>query len=493
MSELPSGASFVPARRAALTLAVTGLAFASGTTLMAAGFAPGALGFALWAAVPYVLLIVLTRAVTNGCALVWGAASVVLAEAYIRAQVFLSPRSSTAALALIFSPLYLSFGALPAGLGAGWLGGRLWRRSGPGRRASMLAVGGIAVLVIAVATIRPGVLPGPVARLVSARERLGPPRVVIGDGVLSKTRLAERPAWYQVMERDGGAIGEVIVAVEGGTMTVLDPRTGAPRRQVPLTDEARRKWNWFSRLVPDGSDLLIAQTGGGYSEVGVLDLAGQLRWAFRPDPTLPPIALLPADLDGDGEPEFYSASLRSVYRLDKTGRVVWQRTVEGLVNSLDVAPGGGQPGLIAAVTSTRRIHVWSAAGDPLATLSLVEKEAYRFTLVDWPRSRSLVGGSERVTVLDLEGRPRLQYPLGDFRFQEARAVRFGEAAGAHLAVLAAGPRELGRWRLLVFAPDGAPVYDEILAGGGRLHVLADGDSAREALLLAGEGLWRYRR
>ena len=96
-------------------------------------------------------------------------------------------------------------------------------------------------------------------------------------------------------------------------------------------------------------------------------------------------------------------------------------------------------------------------------------------------------------VLDLEGRARLQYPLGDFRFQEARSVRLGEAAGAHLAVLAAGPRELGRWRLLVFSPDGALVYDEILAGGGRLHVLADGGSAREALLLAGEGLWRYRR
>ena len=108
---------------------------------------------------------------------------------------------------------------------------------------------------------------------------------------------------------------------EGGTMTVLDPRTGAPRRrEVPLTDKARRR-NWFSRLVPGESDLLIAQTGGGYSEVGVLDLAGQPRWAFRPDPTLPPIALLPADLDGGGEPEFYSASLRSVYRLDKTGRV----------------------------------------------------------------------------------------------------------------------------------------------------------------------------
>jgi hypothetical protein len=145
--------------------------------------------------------------------------------------------------------------------------------------------------------------------------------------------------------------------------------------------------------------------------------------------------------------------------------------------------------MVAAVTSARRVHLFTAAGDPIATVPIVEREAYRFTFVDWPRARALVGGVERVVVMDLDGRPVLEHPLGGFRFQEAQAVRL--AAAPHLAVLAAGPREVGRSRLLIISPEGAVVYDEILARGGRLLVVRDRADARDTLLLAGEGLWRY--
>jgi outer membrane protein assembly factor BamB len=482
------------ARAVARILAVTGLGLTTATTLAAGGFAPGVLAFVLWGAAPYALLLVLTRVLANGWAIVGGAAAVLLAEIYIRAEVFLFPRGSTAALALIFSPLYLSIVALPAGLGLGWLAGQWWSRSGRVGRATLAAGLGTVVLVAAVAYLRPALLPGPAARFVSARERIGPPRVLSGEGALSRIRLADRPAWYQVGEFDGGVAGDVIAAIEADTVALLDPATGMLRGRIPLGAEARRRWSWSSRLLRNGSELLVAQSGGGYQDVAVLDLSGQLRWSFRPDPSLPPIALLAADLDGDGRPEFYSASLGAVYRLDTEGRVVWQRTLPGLVDSLDAAPpGGGRPGLVAAVTSARRIHLFTAGGEPVAAPPLAEREAYRFTFVDWPRSRALVGGVERVVVLDLEGRPLWQHPLGDFRFHEARAARLDPAAGPHLAVLAAGPRDTGRWRLLVFSGDGALVYDEILASGGRLLVARDPGGSSDALLLAGEDLWRYRR
>jgi hypothetical protein len=480
------------ARAAARTLAVAGLALAAGTTLLAGGFTPAVLGFVLWAAVPYALILALTRVLANGWALVTGAAAVLVGEAYIRAEVFLFPRGSTAALALIFSPLYLSVVALPAGLALGWLAGWLWSRAGIVGRAALAAGLAGVVLVGVVAYLRPALLPGPAARLVSPRERIGPPRVVHGEGALAKTRLAEGPAWYQVGAFDGA--GDVIAAIHGGAVVLLDPVTGAARGRIPLGDDARRRWNWFSRLVPGGSELLVVQSGGGYQEVAVLDLSGHTRWSFRPDPSLPPIALLPADLDADGRPELYSASLGAVYRLDAEGRVVWRQVLPGLVDSLDAAPpGGGQPGLVAAVTSARRIHLFTAAGDPRGTVPLGAGAAYRFTFVDWPGARALVGGVEHVIVLDLEGRPLLRHPLGDFRFAEAQAVRLDDGAAPHLAVLAAGPREVGRSRLLVFSPAGAVVYDEILAGGGRLLVARDPGGRRDALLLAGEGLWRYRR
>jgi hypothetical protein len=477
-------------RGAARGLAVAGLALAAVTTLLAGGFAPAVLGFVLWAALPYGLVLGLTRVVTSGWALVTGAAAVLLGEIYIRAEVFLFPGGSTAALALLFSPLYLSIVVLPAGLAMGWLAGRLWTRAGAVARVGLAAGAGAIVLVGVVAYVRPALLPGPAARFVSARERIGPPRVVSGEGMLSKARLAEQPAWYQVGAFDGAGAGDVIAALEGDAVALLDPVTGAVRDRIPLAGEARRRWSWFSRLLANGPELLVAQSGGGYQDVAVLDLSGQTRWSFRPDPSLPPIALLPAELDGDGRPEFYSASLGVVYRLDVAGRVVWRQALPGVVHALDAAPpGGGRPGMVAAVTSARRVHLFTAAGDPIATVPIVEREAYRFTFVDWPRARALVGGVERVVVMDLDGRPVLEHPLGGFRFQEAQAVRL--AAAPHLAVLAAGPREVGRSRLLIISPEGAVVYDEILARGGRLLVVRDRADARDTLLLAGEGLWRY--
>ena len=127
------------ARAAARTLAVAGLALAAGTTLLAGGFTPSVLGFVLWAAVPYALILALSRVLANGWAVVTGAAAVLVGEAYIRAEVFLFPRGSTAALALIFSPLYLSLVALPAGLALGWLAGWLWSRARIVGRAALAA------------------------------------------------------------------------------------------------------------------------------------------------------------------------------------------------------------------------------------------------------------------------------------------------------------------------------------------------------------------
>lgn len=474
-------------------LAMAGFAMVAVTDLLAGGFTLGVLAFIVWGAMPYALLLVFTRVLTHGWALLGGAGAVLLGEIYIRVEVFLFPRGSTAALALLFSPAFLSLVALPAGLGLGWFARWIWVRTGPAARAVGAATVGVILLVSAVAYLRPSLLPGPMARFVSAKERIGPPRVVIGEGALTRTRLTTGPAWFQVGEFDGAAAGDVVAAVDGRTVAMLDPATGAASRRIPLGDEARRRWNWFSRLIPDDGELLMAQSGGGYHDVAMLDLSGRPRWTFRPDPSLPAIALLPADLDGDGRLELYSASLGAVYRLDAGGQVIWRQTIPGLVNSLDAAPpGGGRPGLVAAVSSARHLHLFSAAGEAVGELPLAEWEAYRFTFVDWPRARGLVGGVNRVIVLDLEGRPRLQHSLGDFRFHEARAVRLAEG-GSHLAVLAAGPREVGRGRLLVFSPEGAVVYDEILPGSGRLLVARERGRDREALLLAGDGLWRYSR
>jgi len=474
------------------SIACAGIALVLATSAVAGAFSLGALVFAGWALVPYAVFLLLTRRIADKWSLTFAAVALLVAELYIRAEVFHFPKSSTAALVLMFSPLYLTCFVLPAGLGVGWLTGWAWRRAGVAGRAALVVAGAACLLAGGVAYVRPGLLPGGAGRLVSAKERIGSPRVVAGEGFFTKTRWSEGTAWHQVGEFDGTP-GTEIARIEASAVALLDPSTGTEKVRIALGDQARRKWNWFSRLVRDGSEVLIVQTGGGYQDVEVIDLEGRSRWSFRPHPALPPIALLPRDLDRDGRPDFYAASKGSVYRLDSSGKIVWERTTPGIVTALDVAEaGGGQPGLVMAGDG-RSLRLWTATGDLVKTLELPDQDD-RYKIIDWPETRSLIGGSDSVKVLDLEGRPLFRHALGDFRHQDSFAVRLGgDDTAAFLVVVATAPREVGYWRLLVFSKAGQIVYDEILARSMSAQAAPDGGAGRQMLLLSGDGLSAYRK
>jgi len=105
----------------------------------------------------------------------------------------------------------------------------------------------------------------------------------------------------------------------------------------------------------------------------------------------------------------------------------------------------------------------------------------------------VIGGSDSVKVLDLEGRSLFRYALGDFRHQDSFAVRLGGDDTAFLAVVATAPREVGYGRLLLFSKSGQVVYDEILARSVTALTAPDGGAGRQMLLLSGDGLWAYRK
>jgi hypothetical protein len=463
-----------------------------GTTVIWGRPSLGALAFAVWGMLPYALHRLLGRWIADPWPLAVGGIAILLGEVYARVQVFIFPRSSTAALLLLFSPVYLACILLPAGLGVGWLLGRGWRRFDAAGRAMMTAAVAACVLLAIVVAFRPDLLPGPVARRVSVKERIGSPRVVTGGDAFTRTPVSDRRAWFQVGDLDG-APGEDLAAIDSRGAVLLDPVTGAERARIPFADPAGRKWNWFSRLVRDGGELLIAQTGGGFQDVEVLDLDGHTRWSFHPDPSLPPIALVARDLVGDGRPEFYSASGRSVYRLDSLGKVVWERRLDGIVHALDaVAARGGQPGMLLTVDSQRRVRIWDADGTVVKELGLAgDADHYKF--IEWRGTRALIGGIHTLAIRDLDGRLLLERPLEDFAYQDALTVRFDDTGAPFLVVLAAAPRDAKRWRLLVVSPSGETLYDEILGEAGAILAAPDDDTNHQVLLLASDGLTSYRR
>lgn len=111
-------------RPAAAAAALLGGALVVGTNLAAGAPTAGLLGFTLWALAPYFLLLGLARLprFSDPWPFVGAGAAAVAAEAGVRASVFVFPRGSTAAVALVFSPALILLAVLPAGAAAGKIG-----------------------------------------------------------------------------------------------------------------------------------------------------------------------------------------------------------------------------------------------------------------------------------------------------------------------------------------------------------------------------------
>jgi hypothetical protein len=168
-----------PAARLGALFAIAGLVLVVATTLVFGSFTPGILALLAWACAPYVALLIAARYIPSPWAMAGAGAAALAVELGIRAAVFLFPRGSTAAIALLFSPALVCV-ALVAGALIGLLVGRAFDT---GHRAlgvvSSVAAGAALVLVV-VGFARPELLPTAIFARRQMLDRLGDPRVTVG-------------------------------------------------------------------------------------------------------------------------------------------------------------------------------------------------------------------------------------------------------------------------------------------------------------------------
>src|SRR5262245_38652498 len=98
--------------RAAAVLAAIGAAIVFITVLPVAfsgdfGTVLGLLGFTAWALLPYGVLLLAGARVQSRWAVAGAGAAAIAAEVGVRLAVFVFPRGSTAAIALVFSPVFI--------------------------------------------------------------------------------------------------------------------------------------------------------------------------------------------------------------------------------------------------------------------------------------------------------------------------------------------------------------------------------------------------
>jgi hypothetical protein len=473
-----------------IPLAILGVVLVWTTSIAGSGFSLLSLPFALWSTTPYAVLWILGGRLRNPWPALGAGTCALAADLGIRASVFLWPRGSTAAIALVFSPAYITALVMPIGATAGWLFGTLWRWRLAGR-ILVLTTGPIALGLLTLGLARPEIFPTTVLKRRALLERIGPPRIAVGAEAFESIPMSTKAAWFLTANLDTQS-GDELAIVDHAGADVFDSVTRAVKGHVVFGGEPGRLWSSFSTLVRmPGDGLAIAQTGGGFSRTLVQDLNGRELWEYRPNPRLAPDALRPADLDRDGTTEFYASSTDGITRLDATGREVWRRaTTAALLDTLPRTSDG--PAWIVATEYGRKVLVWDENGRQLSELA-VSAETSPLAVVDGPAGRSFIYGGNSARAFDLLGKALFEVPLGDFLLSTAAAVRFSTSEDPDLVLVGSTDRDTSRYRLLIVNVKLQAVYDEILDRYPRALVARQGDGSETLFVNDGQALRQLRR
>jgi hypothetical protein len=467
-------------------LAFLGIVIVSLTSIVGSGFSLLALPFAVWSMLPYGALWLVGRALRDRWPVLGAGTAALAADIGIRAAVFLWPRGSTAAIALVFSPAYITAIVMPVGAGIGWLLGKMWRWHTAGRVVAIV-VSPTALALLMLWLARPELFPTTMLARRATLERIGPPRVVAGSDSFASIPVSTKAAWYLAHDLDGRP-GEELAIVDHSGADVLDSGTLAVQRHVPFTAQPGRLWGSFSTLVrlPDDR-LVVVQAGGGFSRTRLQDLNGTELWEYRPNPTTSPDALRPANLDRDGSVEFYASSTDFVARLDTNGRDVWRRPAS-LAALLATLPRNDEsPAWIVAVEYGRRMLVWDENGRSLIERA-VSADDSPVAVADTFAGRAVIHGGSSARAYDPGGTLLFDVALGEFTLSQAAGARLVADRAPYLALVGATDRDTSRYRLAIVDAERRIVYDEIFDRYPRVVTARRGDGSDALFINDSQGL-----
>jgi hypothetical protein len=263
------------------------------------------------------------------------------------------------------------------------------------------------------------------------------------------------------------------------------------------TPAGETRWSGLAPyLIASAGSFQVAMLGGGFGDIGLLDKQFKLLWNFKPNPLLPPNAMV-VDDSQSGQPRFYVCDNGLLYRLDANGNPVWKAPANGARLLTLLRDADGQEAVVAtAHPGSRKLSLWSPSGHMLGTI-LLPFAPYELTFV---RSGSVSGfvarNANRLVFVDREGRQRFSYSYDGvpvLHGPTAVLLRLTPGQPPVLAVRMQSSTATSRSVLSLFALDGALLYQEYLQGGPALGVVEVPNEHRDRLLL-GDGpnrLWAY--
>ena len=284
------------------------------------------------------------------------------------------------------------------------------------------------------------------------------PRVVTGADAFETVTVTDRATVRQTGEFNG-APGDDLAIIDFAGVQLLNPVSLTVEERLELDGQLRSRWTPASRLTRLGGALVIVDTGGGLDETLVRELNGTERWRYRPHTDIPASSLVPADLDGDGETEFYATITSNTVRLDATGDEIW-RAPFSVGRIAATAPRTRRdPGWVVAEGQGEMV-VWDEAGMRLAGVTM--KDAHPVGVIDWPDGRYVLAGGSAVRAIRLDGTVVFDWAVPSMTVVAALPVLLEPGTPPAVALIAASPRETNRWRLQIVSREKALLYDELL-------------------------------
>jgi hypothetical protein len=353
------------------------------------------------------------------------------------------------------------------------------------RRLPLLALAAAAAVVLGGGLIGGSRVFSTVVRRVEAwRQR---PRVLAGADTFETVTVTEQAMVPQTGQFDSEP-GDDLALVSFNSIRLLLPTTLAERQRVELGGDVRGRWTETSRLTRIGSALVVVDAGGGLDDPRVHDLDGTVRWRYRPDADVPPMSFVPADLDGDGDAEFYATISSYAVRLDAAGAEVWRVPLTA-GRIVATAPRTRRDPAWIVAQGQGEMVVWDEGGVRLGAVTM--KDARPLAVIDWPDGRYVLAGGAALRAVALDGRVVFDWGVPDMTVRQALPLSLEAGAPPAVALVAAGPLDVNGWRLQIVSRDKTMIYDEILGAPTELLKARAADGV-DRLFLRRAGLLALR-
>ncbi len=211
----------------------------------------------------------------------------------------------------------------------------------------------------------------------------------------------------------------------------------------------------------------IMMGGGGFGDVGLLDMNGKLLWDFKPSFMFNPYKMISADLDNDGITEFYTVGDTGLYKLDIYGKVVWK--IDGDMQDVSIYSNSMHNFKSIIVLNSDGTFILASSSGKIQKKLNFNSYGISFTTVDVNGKSLIVHRSsfDTIRVVNQNGELFFDYTYKElpvYHGPYATSVSF-DGITTYIAVLMRSRSTVHKSVISVFSLSGKLVYQSILNSG----------------------------